>query len=250
MKQKRIKALTYLLPNHASRDSAGRVSVRGRGGRSKRYYRMIDWKRDKRDINAVVQGVEYDPNRTCNIALLRYKDGELRYIVHPQGLTAGDTVMAGLSAPIKPGNALPLSAIPVGIAVHNVELVVGNGAVLGRSAGNGLTIISKEDAYVIVKLPSGELRKVPSGCYATIGEVDNEGNKHKIIGNAGRNRHRGRRPKNRGVVMSPRSHPHGGGEGRSGEGMNPKTPWGKPARGVKTRNPNVASNALIIKRRK
>ncbi len=250
MKPKRIKKLTQLLSNHAARDSAGRVSVRGRGGRQKRYYRDIDWKRDLRDVPGTVVRIEYDPNRSCNIALISYNKAGLRYILHPQGLKVGDTVMAGEKVAIKPGNALPLSVAPIGIALHNIELIAGGGGVLARSAGNSITIIGKEESYAILKMPSGELRKVPLTCYATIGEVDNEKNKHEIIGKAGRKRHWGRRPKVRGVAMDPRGHPHGGGEGRVGEGMNPKTPWGKPARGVKTRKPNVWSNALIVTRRK
>lgn len=246
----RKKTLQAILSNQAARDNKGHVSVRGRGGRHKRFYRTIDWKRDRRDELATVLSIEYDPNRTCNISMVSYPDGEKRYILHPVGLLVGATITAGEHAPISVGNALPLKNIPIGVIIYAIELFPGAGAKLARSAGSAMTITGKDETYAIVKLPSNELRKVLLSCYATIGSVDNQDNKHKIIGSAGNNRHRGRRPINRGTAMNPASHPHGGGEGRSGEGMHPKTPWGKPARGVKTRRPKKWSDKFIVKRRK
>lgn len=239
-----------ILHSSQGRDNKGHVSVRGRGGAHKRYYRIIDWHRDIRDVAGKVETIEYDPNRTSSIALIHYENGVKRYIVHPDGLTIGTTIISGKNAPIKPGNALPLSAIPIGVLIHCVELVPGEGAQLARTAGTSVTIIGKDDVYAIVKLSSGELRKIPLTSYATIGTVDNLDRKHIIVGKAGKMRHRGRRPTVRGTAMHPGSHPHGGGEGRVGEGMNPKTPWGKKARGVKTRRPKKWSNKFIVKRRK
>ena len=246
----RTASLQRYLPNTGFRDNKGQVSVRGRGGRQKRYYRYIDWKRDLRDVQGTVMSIEYDPNRTCNISLIEYTNGEKRYILHPVGLVVGATVVAGSNAPIQPGNALPLREIPIGVLIHNVELYPGKGGNFARSAGNAITIIGKDETYAIIKLPSQELRKVLLDCYATIGSVDNQDKRHEVLGKAGRKRYMGRRPKNRGTAMNPASHPHGGGEGRVGEGMNPKTPWGKPARGVKTRRPKKWSNKFIVKRRK
>ncbi|MEK9179013.1 MAG: 50S ribosomal protein L2 [Patescibacteria group bacterium] len=242
--------LFTILRNTAGRDNSGHISSWSRGGREKRFYRTIDWKRDKRDVVAVVESIEYDPNRSVNISLVRYPDGEKRFILHPMNLVIGDSVSAGTGAPIKPGCSLPLRNVPVGIEIHGVELVPGKGSQIIRSAGTSGVIIGKDDFYALIKLPSGEVRKVDLNCYATVGKLDNENRKNEIIGKAGRNRHFGWRPHVRGVAQHPNSHPHGGGEGRSGEGMHPKTPWGKRAKGVKTRNKTKASNKLIVSRRK
>jgi large subunit ribosomal protein L2 len=250
MKQKRNKTLMHILKKHSGRDSSGHVSVRHQGGRHKRYYREIDFKRDKRDIKAKVIQIEYDPNRNAEIALVRYEDKELRYILHPKGLKTGDTILSGEQAEIKIGNSLPLKNIPLGIQVHNVELYPGKGGQIVRGAGTSATIIAKEDKYVHLKISSGEIRRFFSDCYATIGQVGNIEHKYEIIGKAGRSRLMGIRPTVRGTAQNPRSHPHGGGEGRSGEGMHPKTPWGKPARGKRTRWKKKWTNKFIIKRRK
>ncbi len=244
------KNLTEILRKHAGRDVSGKVSVRHRGARQKRYYRVIDFKRDKRGIEAEVLGIEYDPNRNANIALVQYKDGEKRYIIHPEGLKIGDKIIAGENVEIKTGNALPLKNIPLGIQVHNVELYAGQGGQAIRGAGTYASVVAKENKYVHLKLPSGEVRKFPAEGYATIGQIGNIGHKEEIIGKAGRKRLMGIRPTVRGTAQNPRSHPHGGGEGRSGEGMHPKTPWGKPARGKKTRRKFKWSNKLIVKRKK
>lgn len=232
--------------------SKGKVSTRHRQRGAKKLYRQIDFKRDKRDIEATVKSIEYDPNRTANIALLCYKDGEKRYILAPQGLKVGDTVVAGESVEINLGNALPLSKIQVGTAVHNIELSPGYGGQLARSAGTHAVITAKEDKYVLVKLSSGEVRKILGDCYATLGSLSNPEWKNITIGKAGRKRYMGRRPETRGVAFSsPRDHPHGGAYKTSGVGLkHPKTPWGKPARGVKTRKKKKSSNRLIVKRRK
>lgn len=243
------KSLIEILKKHSGRDSSGTISVRHQGGRHKRYYRIIDFRRDKRDIEATVQTIEYDPNRNAHIALVQYADGEKRYILHPKDLKIGDKVIAGVEADIKNGNALPLKKIPVGIEVHNIELYPGKGGKMIRGAGTFAVVNAKDSGYVHVKLTSGEVRKMGEECYATIGRVGNVGHKDEEIGSAGRSRHMGIRPTVRGTAQSPRSHPHGGGEGRSGEGMHPKTPWGKPARGVRTRNKTKWSNKFIIKRR-
>lgn len=230
--------------------SLGKVAVRGKGGGHKRNLRQIDFKRDKRDITAKVAAIEYDPNRTANIALLYYKDGEKRYILAPEGLKVGATVTSGETSPIKSGNALPLGKMPIGTVVHSVELIPGRGAQLVRSAGAGAIVAAKEGNWVHLKLPSKEVRKVHQSGYATIGQVGNLDWKNISVGKAGRSRHMGRRPKVRGVAMDPGSHPHGGGEGRSGTGMHPKTPWGKPAMGKKTRNKNKPSTRFILERRR
>jgi large subunit ribosomal protein L2 len=243
------KKLIHILKKHSGRDSSGSISVRHQGGRQKRYYRVVDFKRDKRGISAKVLRIEKDPNRNSHIALVEYKDKELRYIIHPKDLKVGDAIIAGENADIKVGNALPLKKIPLGIQVHNIELYPGKGGQMMRGAGSYAVVIAKEDKYVHLKLPSGEVRKFFADCYATIGQVGNIGHKEEIIGNAGRKILMGIRPTVRGTAQNPRSHPHGGGEGRSGEGMHPKTPWGKPARGKKTRKVKW-SDALIIKRRK
>jgi large subunit ribosomal protein L2 len=244
------KKLKTIAPNKAARDNAGRVSVRARGGRHKRFYRDIDWKRDKREVEGKVMTIEYDPNRSTNISLIKYKDGEYRYILHPLNLAIGDSIIAGPEAPIKPGSSMALEFIPIGVEIHNIELISGKGGQMARSAGTSCVIIGKDKTYAHLKLPSGEIRKVKLECYATIGQLDNLTKKTEKLGKAGRSRLLGRRPKVRGVAMNPRSHPHGGGEGRSGEGMHPKTPWGKSAHGTKTRKKNKASNKLIIKFRR
>lgn len=236
--------------NKASGRSQGKVTVKGRGGGHKRNLRIIDFKRDKKDIPATVAAIEYDPNRTANVALLHYQDGEKRYILAPEGLAVGMQISSGEKTEIRPGNALPLGKIPIGTVVHNVELIEGRGGQLGRSAGAGATVAAREGKWVHLKLPSKEIRRVHSLCYATIGQVGNVEQKAIFGGKAGRSRHRGKKPHVRGVAMDPRSHPHGGGEGRSGVGMNPKTPTGKPAMGKKTRRKNKPSTKFIIKRRK
>ncbi len=245
------KSLTEILPKNSGRDAFGHVSVRHQGGRQKRYYRQIDFKRDKFDIQGIVVSVEYDPNRTANIALINYPDGSKRYILHPEGLKVGDTVMSGLNAEVKLGNATTLARMPIGTVIHNIELSKGQGGVLVRGAGNGATILSKEGDYVTIKLPSGEQRLVSKENLATVGSLGNIEWKNVVIGKAGRNRHKGIRPTVRGTAMNPRSHPHGGGEGRSGEGLKqPKTPWGKPARGLRTRKKGKHSDKYILERRK
>lgn len=233
----------------AGRNNSGRVTVRHRGGGHKRQYRLIDFKRDKADIPAKVRSIEYDPNRTARIALLVYADGEKRYIIAPLNVKVGDTLMSGSSAPLRDGNALPLSMIPVGTMVHNIELEHGRGGQLVRSAGTSAQIIGREDSYVQLRMPSGEMRKVPENCMATLGQVGNVDHANIKIGKAGRKRWMGWRPTVRGSAMDPRSHPHGGGEGRSPIGMpGPKTPWGKPALGYKTRR-NKRTDKFIIRRR-
>ncbi len=248
--QKPEKKLTEILKKHSGRDSTGQISVRHQGGRQKRYYRIIDFKRDKRDIEGTVTRVEYDPNRNAHIALVTYADQEKRYILHPVNLGIGDKVIASEKAEITVGNSLPLDAIPVGVEVHNVELYPQQGGLMIRGAGTFGTVVAKDGYYVHVKLASGEVRKFNKTCWATIGRVGNIEHKDEEIGSAGRKRHMGVRPTVRGTAQNPRSHPHGGGEGRSGEGMHAKTPWGKKARGVRTRAKKNASNSLIVKRRK
>lgn len=243
------RTLSSILPKTGGRNNSGHVTVKGVGGRQKRYYREIDWKRELRGIEGKVMVVEYDPNRNLPIALINYTNGEKRYILLPLGLKVGDTVIAGTDVEVKVGNTLPLSNIPIGIPIHNIELTSGRGAQLVRSAGSLTTIIAKEGEFAHLKMPSGELRMVHVNCFATIGQLSNVDWKNEIIGSAGRARHMGIRPKVRGTAQNPRSHPHGGGEGRSGEGMHPKTAQGKPARGNKTRNPNKYSNKLVLHRR-
>lgn len=230
--------------------SRGKVTVKGKGGGHKRNLRFIDFKRDKRDILARVAAIEYDPNRSSFIALLHYLDGEKRYILAPLGLTVDSQVVAGESTPIKPGNAMPLGKIPIGTLVHNVELIPDRGGQIVRSAGGAAKVAAKEGKWVHLELPSKEIRKVHAKCFATIGQVGNIDQKNIVYGKAGKSRHLGIRPKVRGVAQDPRSHPHGGGEGRSGTGMNPKTRTGKPAMGKKTRNPNKPSSRFILARRK
>ena len=243
------KGLTEYLKKNAGRNSQGKITVRHQGGGNKIKYRIIDFKRDKREIPAKVAAIEYDPNRSAFIALLNYADGEKRYILAPLGLNVGDTVVAGAEADIKPGNALPIENIPVGTLIHNVEVKPGRGGQLVRSAGAYAQLMAKEGAYAQVRMPSGEVRKVPMNAYATIGTVGNIDHANVRIGKAGRTRHMGIRPTVRGVVMNPCDHPHGGGEGKSPVGMPaPVTPWGKPALGLKTRKHKKYSNRLIVKR--
>ncbi len=244
------KSLISILKKNSGRDSSGSISVRHQGGRQKRYYRMVDFRRDKRNVEGQVLRIEKDPNRNAHIALIKYQDGELRYILHPKDLAVGDKVTAGEKAEIKIGNALPLKNIPLGINVHNIELYPGRGGQMMRGAGTSAVVVAKEDKYVHLKMPSGEVRKFLADSFATIGQVGNIDHKDEIIGSAGRKILMGIRPTVRGTAQNPRSHPHGGGEGRSGEGMHPKTPWGKPARGKKTRTKNKWSNSLIVQKRK
>ena len=244
------RSLLVSLKKNSGRNSYGRITVRHRGGGQRRKYRIIDFKRDKFDIPATVVSVEYDPNRSAFIALLQYEDGEKRYILQPAGLKVGDTVLAGANADIKAGNALPLTNIPVGTVVHNIELYPGRGGQLARAAGNSAQLMAKEGVYALLRLPSGELRNVPVSCMATIGQVGNVDHENVKVGKAGRKRHMGWRPTVRGSVMNPCDHPHGGGEGKSPIGRpGPVTPWGKPALGYKTRNTKKKSDKLIIKRR-
>ena len=244
------RSLLVSLKKNSGRNSYGRITVRHRGGGQRRKYRVIDFKRDKFDIPAQVASVEYDPNRSAFIALLQYEDGEKRYILQPAGLKVGDTVVAGAGADIKPGNALPLTNIPVGTVVHNVELYPGRGGQLARAAGNSAQLMAKEGVYALLRLPSGELRNVPVNCMATVGQVGNVDHENVKVGKAGRKRHMGWRPTVRGSVMNPCDHPHGGGEGKAPIGRSgPVTPWGKPALGYKTRKTKKTSDKLIIKRR-
>ena len=245
-----MNQLKFIKKKHSGRDSHGRVSVRHQGGEHKRYMRNIDFKRDKFGITGKVVAIEYDPNRTCEIALVQYTDGDKRYILAPQGLNVNDTVIAGTDIDPKLGNTLPLSQIPVGTIVHNVELTPGRGGQMARGAGAGVIVTAREKGYAHLKLPSGEVRKVREIGLATIGQVGNIEWKNEILGKAGRSRHMGIRPTVRGVAQNPRSHPHGGGEGRSGIGMpSPKTFAGRKAVG-KTRNKNKYSNKYILTRRK
>jgi large subunit ribosomal protein L2 len=243
------KTLLAPLKSTGGRNNQGRMTTRHKGGGHKRQYRIIDFKRNKDGIPATVNAIEYDPNRTANIALLFYADGEKRYILAPQGLRVGDKVESGVGADIKVGNNLPLANIPVGTYLHNIELYPNGGAKMVRSAGAGAQLMAKEGDYATLRLPSGEMRMVRIECRATIGEVGNEDQENINIGKAGRNRWKGIRPANRGVVMNPCDHPHGGGEGRSPVGRAPVTPWGKPALGAKTRNKKKASSKLIVKSR-
>ena len=244
------RSLLEPLKNKSGRNNCGRIAVRHRGGANRRKYRVIDFKRSKFDVPAEVVSLEYDPNRSAHIALIKYEDGVKSYILAPAGLKVGDKVMAGPEADIKPGNALPLVNIPTGTVIHNVELYPGRGGQLARAAGNAAQLMAKEGEYALLRLPSGELRKVPANCMATVGQVGNLDHENVKIGNAGRKRHMGWRPTVRGSVMNPNDHPHGGGEGKSPIGRpGPVTPWGKPALGYKTRNKKKASNKMIVRRR-
>ena len=244
------KSLVRFKKSTAGRNSVGRVTIRHRGGGHKRFYRMIDFKRDKRDIPAKVAAIEYDPNRSARIALLHYKDGEKRYILAPLSLRVGAVVMAGAAAEPTDGNALPLGSIPPGLPIHNIELVPGRGAQMVRGAGMAARIMAKEGEYAHVKLPSGELRMVSLKCYATIGQVGNLDHENVSLGKAGRKRWKGIRPTVRGVAMNPIDHPMGGGEGRSSGGGHPVTPWGQLTKGKKTRNRRKPSGSFILQRRK
>ena len=244
------KSLTVTLKKHAGRNVRGKITVRHRGGGYRPKYRIIDFKRDKDGVPGTVATIEYDPNRTANITLINYADGEKRYIIAPNKLNVGDVIESGAEADIKVGNALPLANIPVGTIIHNVELKAGKGGQMVRSAGNGAQLMAKEGAFAQVRLPSGEVRKVHIGCRATVGEVGNLDHQNIQIGKAGRKRHMGIRPTVRGSVMNPNDHPHGGGEGKAGIGrVSPVTPWGKPALGYKTRKKKKASDKYIVKRR-
>ena len=245
------KSLLEPLKKHSGRNSYGRITVRHHGGGNRQKYRIIDFKRNKFGIKAEVKTLEYDPNRSANIALIQYEDGVKAYILAPAGLKVGDTVVAGPEADIKVGNALPLGNIPTGTFVHNVELYPGRGGQLARAAGNAAQLMAKENGYALLRLPSGELRNVPAICMATVGTVGNADHENVKIGKAGRTRHMGIRPTVRGSVMNPCDHPHGGGEGKSPIGRpGPVTPWGKPALGYKTRKKQKASDKYIVKRRK
>lgn len=244
------KSLVVILKKNSGRNAQGRITVRHRGGGARKKYRIIDFKRNKDDIPGKVATIEYDPNRSANIALIVYADGEKRYIIAPNKLQVGDVVVSGINADIRTGNALPLKSIPVGTVIHNIELKPGKGAQLVRSAGNSAQLMAKEGDYASVRLPSGEVRRVSMECRATIGEVGNLDHENIKIGKAGRKRHMGIRPTVRGSVMNPNDHPHGGGEGRSPIGRpTPVTPWGKPALGYKTRKKNKPSDKYIVKRR-
>ena len=244
------KSLLDVVKKNAGRNSYGRITVRHHGGGNRIKYRIIDFKRDKAGIPATVMTLEYDPNRSAFIALVKYEDGEKRYIIAPQDLKVGDTIVSGTGADIKPGNALKLSEIPVGTTIHNIELYPGKGAQLARSAGNMAQLMAKENGMALLRLPSGELRNVPADCMATIGIVSNPEHENVNLGKAGRKRHMGWRPTVRGSVMTPCDHPHGGGEGRAPVGRpSPVTPWGKPTMGYKTRDKHKASDKYIVKRR-
>jgi large subunit ribosomal protein L2 len=230
------------------RNNAGRITTRHRGGGHKQHYRIVDFKRDKDSIPAVVERIEYDPNRTAHIALLKYRDGERRYIVAPRGITVGDELMSGATAPIRSGNTMPLRNVPVGSVVHCVEMKPGKGAQLARSAGSSAQLVAREGAYATLRLKSGEMRKVPTECRATLGEVGNSEHSLRSLGKAGAKRWRGIRPTVRGVVMNPVDHPHGGGEGRTSGGRHPVSPWGVPTKGYKTRK-NKRTTKMIVRRR-
>ena len=243
------KELVEVLKKHSGRNSYGRITVRHQGGGNRKKYRVIDFKRDKMDVPATVLRLEYDPNRSAYIALVEYTDGERRYILAPVGLNVGDTVLSSAAADIKPGNALPLANIPVGTVIHNIELYPGKGGQLVRSAGVMAQLMAKENGYALVRLPSGEMRNVRLNCIATVGVVSNLDHENVNLGKAGRKRHMGVRPGSRGSVMNPCDHPHGGGEGRAPVGhSSPRTPWGKPALGLKTRKHKARSDKFIVKR--
>lgn len=250
MKTQKAKHLLEILPKNSGRDVSGRVAVRHQGGRQKRFYRLIDWRRDKEGVQARVMAIEYDPNRSADVALLQYTDGEKRYILAPVGLDVGARVYSGGNAQIAPGNSMMLGSMPVGTLVHSVEIKPGAGAQMMRSAGTAASVLAKEGDRVQLKLPSGEIRIFGSLCRATVGQVGNVEWKNRVVGKAGRNRRLGIRPAVRGVAQNPRSHPHGGGEGRSGIGMpSPKSPWGKRTLGKRTRKRKKYSDKLIVQRR-
>jgi len=245
---KPVKALTEGLKEKGGRNNSGRITMRWRGGGHKRRYRIVDFKRRKDDVAAVVERLEYDPNRTAFIALIRYPDGEQSYILAPQRLRVGDSVVSGERVDVKPGNAMPLRNMPLGSIVHNVEMKPGKGGQIARSAGTYVQLVGREQGYALLRMASGEMRMVRAECRATIGAVSNPDHQNIVIGKAGRNRWLGRKPSVRGVAMNPIDHPHGGGEGKSAGGRHPVTPWGKPTKGKKTRH-NKATDRLIIRRR-
>ncbi|NMC14621.1 MAG: 50S ribosomal protein L2 [Chloroflexi bacterium] len=248
-KVKPERSLIKSVQKYGGRNSYGRVTVRHRGGGNRKYVRIVDYKRDKREIPAVVAAIEYDPNRTARLALLNYVDGEKRYIVAPLDLKVGDTILSGANCEIRPGNSLPIANIPVGTLVHNIELKVGRGGQLVRSAGGAAQLLAKEGDFAQIRMPSGEVRLISQNCYATVGQVGNIDHSNIKLGKAGRKRHMGIRPTVRGTAMSPRDHPHGGGEGRQPIGMpSPKSPWGKPTLGAKTRR-NKKTDQYIVRRR-
>jgi large subunit ribosomal protein L2 len=243
------RSLTVHLRKASGRNASGRITVRHRGGGHPKLYRVIDFRRNKLEVPGKVTAIEYDPNRSARIALIHYADGEKRYILAPLGLSPGATVMAGARAEIKPGNALPLSNIPLGTTIHNLELQPGRGGQLVRSAGAAAQLVAREGGLATVRMPSGEVRRVESRCFATVGQVGNVDHENENVGKAGKSRWRGWRPAVRGMSMNPFDHPHGGGEGRSGAGGNPQTPWGKPALGYRTRR-NKKTDRMIVRRRK
>jgi large subunit ribosomal protein L2 len=247
--QKPEKTLLEALPSNAGRNNQGKITTRQRGGGYRRQYRKIDFRRDKFDVPGKVATIEYDPNRTARIALIHYRDGEKRYILAPLGLKVGDQILSGPDAPVRVGNSLPLQRIPVGSTIHNIELTLGRGGQLVRSAGASAQLLAKEGDYAVIRMPSGELRRIHVRASATLGQVGNLEHENESGGKAGRTRWQGRRPQVRGSTMNPVDHPHGGGEGKTGPGGNPKTPWGQPAIGYRTRKPKKASDKLIIRRR-
>jgi large subunit ribosomal protein L2 len=247
-KERPEKSLTAGKKRTGGRNSTGEITIWWRGGGAKKSYRVVDFKRDKAGIPAKVASIEYDPNRSARIALLNYADGEKRYILHPVGLEVGRTVLSGPEADILVGNALPLKNIPAGTVIHNIELKPGKGGQMARSAGSSAQLVSREGGYALLKLPSGETRRVQADCMATIGQVGNVDHENVSLGKAGRSRYLGRKPHNRGVTMNPVDHPHGGGEGKTSGGRNPVTPWGQPTRGFKTRN-NKRTDQWIVSRR-
>lgn len=243
-----VKSLTEGLTKKGGRNNTGRITMRRRGGGAKRRYRVVDFKRGKMDMSATVQRLEYDPNRTAFIALVEYEDGEQAYILAPQRLKAGDKVISGSKVDVKPGNAMPMASMPIGTIIHNVEMKVGKGGQIARSAGTYAQLVGRDQGYAQIKLSSGELRVVRAECMATIGAVSNPDQQNINLGKAGRNRHLGKRPSVRGVVMNPVDHPHGGGEGRTSGGRHPVSPWGKPTKGKRTRS-NKSTDKYIIRRR-
>ncbi len=244
-----VKALTEGLSKSGGRTNTGRITMRRRGGGAKRLYRIVDFKRNKFDMQAVIARIEYDPNRTAFIALIQYEDGEQAYILAPQRVSIGDKVVAGAKVDIKPGNAMPFSGMPIGTIVHNIEMKPGKGGQIARSAGTYAQFVGRDGGYAQIRLSSGELRLVRQECMATVGAVSNADHSNQNLGKAGRNRHFGKRPAGRGVAMNPIDHPHGGGEGRTSGGRHPVTPWGKPTKGARTRDKNKASSKLILRSR-
>jgi large subunit ribosomal protein L2 len=243
------KSLTEHLKTHSGRNNTGSITVRHRGGGHKKLYRIIDFKRNKLDVPGRVAAIEYDPNRSARIALVNYADGEKRYILAPLGLAVGDSVMAGTKAEVKPGHSMPLANLPLGTTIHNIELKLGRGGQMVRSAGGAAQLLAKDGGFATLRMPSGEVRRVDIRCSATVGQVGNVDHENETVGKAGKSRWRGWRPSVRGMTMNPFDHPHGGGEGRSGAGGHPQTPWGKPALGYRTRH-NKSTDRMIVRRRK